>query len=264
MNLADYLERWGKTIFEDPFAVPMGGAEPPEVAEIRFAILDEIRKKSYRSGGKRVFPFNFLRIHVRGIEDSRAGVFKGVFFRKYFEQEIRRNLAKAECRFPEDLRVDVNVIRDLPKPGEEWLWIETESVESPQGPTRRAAKLVVIEGAANQAELVLQKARTNIGRTVDVYRAEGLSRRNDLAFTEDTEVNRTVSREHAHIQYDRNSGEYRLFNDRWYQHGEKGGCGIWIVRDGLSQEVHRTARGTKLESGDEIHFGKTVTRFQAR
>ena len=41
-----------------------------------------------------------------------------------------------------------------------------------------------------------------------------------------------------------------------------GGCGLWIIRDGLSQEVHRTPRGTKLEPGDEIHFGKVVVRFQ--
>jgi hypothetical protein len=36
------------------------------------------------------------------------------------------------------------------------------------------------------------------------------------------------------------------------------------VRDGLSQEVHRTARGTKLEAGDEIHFGKAVARLQIK
>jgi hypothetical protein len=101
---------------------------------------------------------------------------------------------------------------------------------------------------------------------VDVYRSEGLIRRNDLAFAEDTEINRTVSREHAHIVHDRAAAKYRLFNDRWYER-DKGGapaCGIWIVRDGLSQEVHRTARGTKLESGDEIHFGKAVARFQIK
>ena len=49
------------------------------------------------------------------------------------------------------------------------------------------------------------------------------------------------------------SGEYRLFNDRWYPRG--GDCGTWIVRDGMSHEVHRNARGTRLEPGDEIHLG---------
>ena len=67
---------------------------------------------------------------------------------------------------------------------------------------------------------------------MDVYRDAGLYRRNDLAFAADTEINRSVSREHAHIQHDRVSGEYRLFNDRWYPRG--GECGTWIVRDGMS------------------------------
>jgi hypothetical protein len=108
---------------------------------------------------------------------------------------------------------------------------------------------------------MLEKPRVNIGRVVDVYRTEGLFRRNDLAFEADTEVNRTVSREHAHIEHDAARGEYRLFNDRWYERGAE--CGTWIVRDGRSQEVHRTPRGTKLQPGDEIHFGRAVVVFEA-
>jgi len=91
-----------------------------------------------------------------------------------------------------------------------------------------------------------------------------LFRRNDLAFSEDTEINRTVSREHAHVTLDRTTGEYRLFHDRWYARGEKRPpeAGTWIVRDGLSQEVHRDTRGVKLQSGDEIHFGRAVVVFE--
>jgi hypothetical protein len=263
MNLADFLEKFGRTVFETPFTYGQGD-EPPEIAEIRLAILDQVRDKSYRLGGKKVFPFNVVHIHLRGIEDSRAPTFTGKFFRAYFEQELRASLDRSECRYPEDLCVDVDVTRELPAPGEKWVWVETESQERPAAAPRRTAKLIVMEGRANAAEIPLSKARTNIGRTVDVYRSEGLIRRNDLAFTEDTEINRTVSREHAHIVYDKAAGEYRLFNDRWYKRDPSGApaCGIWIVRDGLSQEVHRTARGTKLESGDEIHFGKAVARFQ--
>jgi FHA domain-containing protein len=260
-----YLEKFGRTVFEGPFAQGQGD-EPPEVAEIRLAILDQVREKSYRLGGKKVFPFNVVHIHVRGIEDSRAATFTGRFFRSYFEQELRSSLDRAECRYPEDLGVDVHVARELPAPGEQWVWVEVESQDRPAAAPRRTAKLIVVEGNANAPEIALSKARTNIGRTVDVYRSEGMIRRNDLVFTEDTEINRTVSREHAHIVYDKSAGEYRLFNDRWYQR-DKGGaqaCGTWIVRDGLSQEVHRTARGTKLESGDEIHFGKAVARFQIK
>ena len=107
---------------------------------------------------------------------------------------------------------------------------------------------MVVSGTANKPEIALQKSRTNIGRLADVYKSEGLSRRNDLAFAEDNPINRTVSREHAHILHDKKTGEYRLFNDRWYKRGNKTehNCGLWIVRDGLGQEVHRDTRGTRL------------------
>jgi pSer/pThr/pTyr-binding forkhead associated (FHA) protein len=150
----------------------------------------------------------------------------------------------------------------LPKPGEDWLIVETASQDRVDAAAKPVGKLIVREGEANAAEIRMEKARTNIGRVVDVYRAEGLFRRNDLAFEAENEINRSVSREHAHIRYDRAAGEYRLFNDRWYERGVNGGCATWIVRDGMSQEVHRTARGTKLEPGDEIRFGRAVVMFE--
>ena len=235
------------------------------MAEIRFALLDEVRKKSYRSGGKRVFPYNSVRIHVKGVEDSRARIFKGDFFKRYFEQEIRKTLVKAECKYPEDLEVDVSVTDELPGPEGIWLWIETETekrrAKLPHAPRRQADR----SGRHGKPrDIPLDKKRVNIGRTVNVYRNEGLSRRNDLAFVEETEINRTVSREHAHVQYDEADGHYRLYNDRWYKRNARAGegsCGIWIVRDGMSREVHRGSRGTKLQPGDQIHFGHAIVVF---
>jgi hypothetical protein len=258
MNIGDYLEKFGRTIFEKPLATRPD--EPPELAEIRLAVLDQIREKSYRSGGRKVFPFDLLRVELRGVEESRCSVFTGQFFRRYLEQEMRKALREAGCRYPETLRVDVEAIPGLPVRGEKWLIVETSSQEQS---AIQVARLVIETGEANVPEMRLDKVRTNIGRVVDVYRAEGLFRRNDLAFEADTEINRSVSREHAHIQYDRATREYRLFNDRWYQRTPRGGdCATWIVRDGMSQEVHRTPRGTRLEPGDEIHLGQAILRFE--
>jgi hypothetical protein len=260
MNLSDYLEKWGRTILEAPLASRSNPEEPPELAEVRLAILDQVREKSYRSGGRKVFPYDLLRVSMRGVEESRCPVFAGAFFRKYLEEEVRHALAAAGCRFPENLRVAVDVTPGLPKRDEPWLTVEAAAVE-PAADAARGARLVVREGTANLSEIRLDKPRTNVGRSVDVFRAEGLLRRNDLAFSEDTEVNRSVSREHAHILFDKATGDYRLFNDHWYPLGSHD-CGIWIVRDGLSQEVHRDSRGTKLQPGDEIHFGRAVVVFE--
>ena len=259
MNVGQFLEKWGRTMFERPLTTSPDPEEPPELAEIRLAILDQVREKSYRSGGRKVFPYDLVRVELRGVEQSRQAVFAGQFFRNYLEQEVHNALRAGGCRFPDNLRVEVAAAVGLPQRGEPWLTVEALSLSPSAGAGKPAARLLVQEGEANTAELPLHKPRTNIGRVVDVYREAGLYRRNDLAFAADTEINRTVSREHAHIRHDPAAGEYRLFNDRWYPRG--GECGTWIVRDGMSQEVHRTARGTKLEPGDEIHFGKAVVVF---
>ena len=262
MNVSDFLEKWGRTLFETPLATRPNPDEPPELAEIRLAVLDQVHQKSYRSGGRKVFPYDLLRVQLRGVEENRCAVFAGTFFRKYLEQEVRNALGNAGCRYPENLRVAVEVSGGLPQQGENWLIMEAGQQQGTPGAEPRPAKLIVREGTANLPEISLDKARTNVGRSVDVFRSEGLFRRNDLAFSEDTEVNRSVSREHAHIVCDRNTREYRLFNDRWYALGSQD-CGTWIVRDGLSLAVHRDSRGTKLEPGDEIHFGQAVVMFES-
>ena len=258
MNLNEFIEKWGKTLFEAPLATASHPDDPPELAEIRHAVLDELRGKSYRAGAGKVFPYDLIRISMRGVEESRAAVFNGSFFRRYLEQEIQNCLRADGARFPEQLRVEVDVATGLPQRDERWLTVETSS-QKPVA-AQRSARLRVRAGNANLSELRLEKHQTNIGREVDVYRSKGLHRRNDLAFVEDTDINRSVSREHARIQFDRATGEYRLFNDRWYERGAP--CGIWIVRDGISREVHRDTRGAKLEAGDEIRFGRAVVVFE--
>jgi hypothetical protein len=264
MKLGDYLEKWGRTLFEAPLAASPKPDEPPELAEVRLAILDQIRDKSYRSGGKKVFPFDLLFVRLKGIAESQAMVYSGRFFRRYLEQEVRNSLKNAGCSFPEDLSVEVEASSVLPGPDEKWLSVEARSRDRRDPASSPAARLVVAQGKANAREIRLDKPRTNIGRVVDVYRSEGLLRRNDLAFEEDTEVNRSVSREHAHITLDTTSGEHRLFNDRWYPREGAGAadCATWIVRNGVGLEVHRDARGVKLLPGDEIHLGSAILIFQ--
>jgi len=269
MKLGEYLEKFGRTLFEAPLAQGRP-EEPPELAEIRLALLDQIREKMQTLGGRKVFPFDLLRVELRGAEESRQSVFSGQFFRRYLEQEVRGALTAAGSKYPENLRVEVTATADLPKPDEPWLVVEASS-QRPAGVARAAARLIIRQGTANVSEMRLDKPRTNIGRVLDVYRSQGIYRRNDLVFAEDTDINRSVSREHAHISYDPSTGEYRLFNDRWYVRGgapipapagEAAGPGAWIVRDGMSQEVHRTNRGVKLQAGDEIHLGRAILIFK--
>jgi hypothetical protein len=270
MKIAQLIERLGRSVFETPFGADVDVAgDSPEIAEVRIALLDEIKKKIQRAGGKALFPYNVVRIFIRA-DGAEAAVFERDFFRKFFEEEVRKGLAKEACRFPAELRVEIHAAAGEETAKGKWLRVETLAEDMPvpaDAPrNKRAARLAVVSGTANKTEIPLQKTRTNIGRLIDVYKEGGLSRRNDLAFAEDNPINRTVSREHAHIVHDKKSGEYRLYNDRWYKLGDKNenNCGLWIVREGMGQEVHRDMRGTRLLPGDEIHLGKAVLKFQIK
>lgn len=262
--MSNVIEKLGKAIFEAPFGGSKLSKDAPELAEIRIAMLDEIKAKTHRAGGKSVFPFNLLRIHLRGIPEAQAASLQTGFLATYLAEEARESLKRSNYRFPEDLQVEIHTTPELPSKAEGWITVEPASrptqEQAPPTRPRKPAKLIVLTGAANQKEFMLEKTRTNIGRTTEVFRSAGPSRRNDLVFTGDDEANRTVSREHAHILRDSKTGEYRLFNDRWYK--DQAQCGIWIVRDGLSQPVHRGVRGFLLKSADEIHLGDVVIRFQ--
>ena len=267
MAISDVIEKLGKAIFEAPFGGTQIVKDAPELAEIRLAVLDAAKAKSHRAGGKNVFPYSLIRVRLLGVPEDKAALFQSEFLRAYFAQELKSALDRSSHRFPDDLRVEMLTSPELPLPGKEWVSVEAE-VAAPKtddvlpAKARRPAKLIVVSGIANRPEMVFAKNRINIGRTVEVFRGAGPSRRNDLAFVEDNEINRTVSREHAHIVHAPTTGEYRLINDREYK-GESN-CGIWIVRDGLSQAVHRGSRGTLLEAGDEIHLGSAIIRFQVK
>src|SRR5579884_3131989 len=200
---ANWVEKLGRAIFEAPFAGARLTKDAPEMAEIRLAILDEIRGRVQRVASRDVFPFNVVRVTLRGIPEEQAAVFRGRFFTQLLEEEMRAGLTRGHCRFPGDLRAEVETTAKLPGSGEQWLTVEVESRDEPRAsaPARRVGRLVVLQGKANKPDILLTKTRTNIGRPVDVFREDGPSRRNDIFFPEDTSINRTVSREHAHILF---------------------------------------------------------------
>lgn len=261
MALSKVIERFGRAVFESPFGANRIAKDAPELAEIRLLALDAIKANSHRVAGRNVFAFDTVRIQLLGVPDDKAAVFQGEFLNKYFSEELKAALARSSYRFPADLSVEFGTTARLPQPGESWVAVEIgmRKVADAAPVTPAVGTLTVLEGTANERKLGLEKTRTNIGRTADVYRAAAPSRRNDLVFLGEDEASKTVSREHAHILRAPKTGEYRLINDRIYK-GDAN-CGLWIVRDGLSHPVHRNTRGTLLKAGDEIHLGTAVIRF---
>ncbi len=264
--MSNIIEKLGRAIFEAPFGTQKIAQDAPELAEIRIAVLDAVKAKSHQASGRYVFPYNLVRINLLGVPDEQAAVFHGEFLAKYFAEELRNGLSRSNYRFPDDLFVEITTTPKLPEPNKEWLTVDTLITERVAAQSVQAihppAQLSVEKGTAKPTELTIKGPRVNLGRSLEVYReGSGLARRNDIAFDENDETGRTVSREHAHILYSQATGECRIVNDRIYK-GE-GNCGTYIIRDGFAIAVHRNARGTILQSGDQIQLGQALLRFRA-
>jgi hypothetical protein len=263
MAFSNVFEKLGRAVFESPFGANRLAKDAPELAEVRLAVLESIKAASHRMAGKNVFPYDLVTVELLGVPEQQAPALRSDFLARHLADELKAALARSSYRHPENLAVEVATLEKLPLPGEQWIQVKCSlrQTQSPADQISGTTKLTVLQGTANNPELPLTKTRTNIGRTVEVARVSGPSRRNDLAFIGDDEQSRSVSREHAHILRQPRSGEYRIFNDRVYK-GDAN-CALWIVRDGLSQPVHRSERGTLLQHGDEIHLGSAVLRFDA-
>src|SRR5271165_6089915 len=138
MRISEIIERFGRTVFEAPFgAMAETIGDSPEVAEIRIAVLDEVKKKIQRAGGHVLFPYNVVRIQIRAAAEEGA-VFERDFFRRFFDEELRKGLAKEACRFPEDLRVEIRAVEGNGR----WLEVQTlaEEIAPPSEETPRARR----------------------------------------------------------------------------------------------------------------------------
>jgi len=259
MAVSNIIERLGRAIFEAPFGGQKISKDAPELAEIRLAVLDAVKEKAHRAGGKIVFPYNLIRVHLLGVPADQAPVFRSAFLSSYFAEELRNGLTRSSYRYPADLAVDVTTSEAMPGPQENWLRVETlleEAKPIANSAIPQELVLTVVTGQAEPAELRLEKPRINIGRTRDAVQAGGPTRRNDIAFSEADNVSKSVSRQHAHIELDPKTNQYRLLNDRVYKGAEN--CGVYLVRGGNSQPIHRGGHGALLQAGDEIHLAQAV------
>ena len=117
----------------------------------------------------------------------------------------------------------------------------------------------MLKGTATRKVYSFPAGRVHVGRMEEIVDDEGrVRRRNDVAFQEDGDINQTVSREHARILYDEASGELRL-------RAESGASSTRIFREGRSIDVSgRDPRGVKIQSGDEIYFGRASVKVTIR
>jgi FHA domain len=251
-KMRDWLKPW------------MKGTSP---LEIRRAILDDVESRVIAvGGGKRVFPFNRLRVHLLAPEPQVRTELETVVREGWnLKDEVTACLCERDCAVPPGMEVDV-AFEEAASPNfaERRFWVEYTRAEAAPAPevaaaARPALEVTVLKGTATQHVYELDHERIYLGRLDEVVDADGrVRRRNDVAFREEGEINHTVSREHARIAWDGASGGYWL-------RAEQNASGTRIYRSGKTIDVSaHDRRGVRVQSGDEIHLGRAVVKVGFR
>jgi hypothetical protein len=223
---------------------------------VMLAIVEAIEHETQPGGrGACVFPFTRIKASIAVSAREDRARFDAVFAGPpSLEQRIVDRLTLAGCA------IGQLTVKTAFCAGAADTWTDprfhlefTRGPHIPEAPAdTRASRIVlkVVQGTAGQEQYAFSLARIDIGRCAELRdRHNGLVRINHVAFADDqAPVNRSVSRRQAHITCDRESGVYRIFDDR----STRGTC---IVRDGRTIRVPAGSRGVRLESGDEIVLG---------
>ena len=254
----------------------MKGTSP---LEIRRAVLDEAESKVIAVGeGKRLFPYNRLRVHLLATNTEERAVLEAAAKEAWdLQNEIAARLAERGCPVPAGFAVDIVFDEPRPEFGERRFFVEYEKAESPApvavptapgtpgvpstaGAARPTLVLTVVKGDAYQHVYEFEGSpRIHLGRLEEVVDSDGrVRRRNDVAFREEGEVNTTVSREHARITWDDATASYWL-------RAEQNASGTRIYRDARTIDVSaHDRRGVRIQPGDEIYLGRACVKVGMR
>lgn len=237
---------------------PVGPREP---LEILHAILDVVEDEVQPAGrGGYVFPFNRLDISVAASSREARARFEAVFDEPpTLHGRILERLRVAGCDMA-DLGIKVAYVSEA---AAGWMnpQFDVEFARAAQvipvvpAPRPRRLELAIVCGTADTSTYSFTQTRIDLGRCAEVRdRGHRLIRTNHVAFVDEgTNVNESVSRCHAHVEYDDNADDYRLYDDL-------SAHGTGVLRNGRTLVVTPGSRGVRLRSGDEIVLGEARVR----
>jgi len=138
-----------------------------------------------------------------------------------------------------------------------FLFIQTKKRSIKKSAT---AYIKVLNGEAEKEEYTItsEGGKVNIGREKKVQTADGFFRINTIAFPGESNdaANQYVSRQHAHISFDGDSGQFLLYAD---EGGLPPRNKIKVrSQEGVPVKLQTAGIGHPLQDGDQIILGETA------
>ena len=233
-----------------------------EPIELYRTIFDDITSRvEVMPRGKRAFLYSHVNVRLLVPGPERRRAYELVFADTGpLTRDIKLHFEANRVEFPARFRAEVELVDTLPDDAREREFEVAYSnpPAATPSPDSTRIQLKVLVGSAGTAQYQFAKRRINMGRLAEVLDAEmRIIRQNDVALKDDANTeNATVSRAHAHLEYDAETGRFRLFDDGSAR-------GTTVIREGSAIPVPQgNSKGVLLEQGDEILLGMVRILFE--
>lgn len=239
---------------------------PQDVKGLRDTLLrfikTELQKAEGGEGG-----------HIKGVHlfitanDTEKYIYEAAVYNEEpdrFKQEIQKIADDYALELPENWTFDISFDEKIPdealKSNElnASLFIRTKAHTLTK---KGSAHITILNGEAEQQEyhITSSSGKINIGRERKVQVADGFFRTNHIAFPGDSvsPSNKFISRQHAHIEWNKEDGCFMLFAD---EGGVPPGNKIKVktLDDDNLVKLHSTQIGHRLAEGDQIIIGDSA------
>nr|WP_121272624.1 FHA domain-containing protein [Pedobacter schmidteae] len=240
--------------------------EPPQdVKAIRELLLTDIKQELQKLEGGEGKHIKGIALFIACLPTERYMYESAVYAEDEgkFKNEIQRIADDFAIDLPQSWTMQVNFIEELPGDAIKLAGLNAALyIRTPEHVVVTRSKTAYIrtlngESEKNEYKIVASDAKFNIGREHKVQVSDGFFRINHIAFPDSSnhEANKFISRQHAHIEWDADSGSFLLFAD-------EGGIPprnkvkIRSVGDHNPVKLNVAELGHVLQEGDQIILGE--------
>jgi len=241
--------------------------KPQDAKAIREALLLFIKDRLRKVEGGEGRHIKGLHLFVACTEEDRL-IYESALYSeepgRFKEDEVQRIADDYAIELPANWTMELTFVDSLPPEAikipdtDAALFIQTRSQVMQKEAT---AYIRVLNGEAEKEVYTIHSKDgcINIGREKKTQGTDGFFRINHIAFPSDSqhESNKYISRQHAHIEFDNDTGHFLLFAD-------EGGIPprnkikVRSRKDATPVKIFSTRIGHVLQEGDQIMLGESA------
>lgn len=242
-------------------------ASAPDVKSTRHHLLQFIKEQLQKWEGGEGANIRGLQLFLAPSEEERHLYESAVFSDqegKFKSEELQRIADDYALDLPQDYQFDILFVDALPaeavKARDLPIALHVSTRKKPTLTALTKAFVRVVNGEAEQEAYTLtdKSGRVCIGREKRVQTPEGFMRENNIAFpsTSRNNSNKYVSRQHAHIEWNKDVGGFFLYAD---EGGIPPRNKIKVqTQQGDIIRLQSTHVGHHLQEGDQIILGESA------